>query len=50
MYGFEWHRTKAKANERKHGESFVEAAGAFEDPRSLTMPTSGIPWTKSGSS
>jgi uncharacterized DUF497 family protein len=37
MLGFEWHRGKAEANERKHGVSFEEAASAFEDPDSLTV-------------
>ena len=38
MFEFEWHRRKAWANERKHGVSFEEATGAFDDPRSLTIP------------
>ena len=38
MYEFEWHRRKARANKRKHGVSFEEAAGAFDDPFSLTIP------------
>jgi len=38
MFEFEWHRPKARANERKHGISFPEAASAFDDPFSLTIP------------
>jgi uncharacterized DUF497 family protein len=38
MFEFEWHRHKAAANERKHGVSFEEAASAFADPNSLTIP------------
>lgn len=29
---FDWDSRKAKANERKHGVSFVEASTAFSDP------------------
>ena len=36
-YEFEWDLTKAEANRRKHGVSFVEAATAFLDPRMLTL-------------
>lgn len=35
---FEWDSTKAEVNERKHGLSFDEAATAFSDPLSLTIP------------
>jgi len=35
---FEWDARKAQANLRKHGVSFAEAATAFEDPLSLTIP------------
>jgi len=35
---FEWDATKASANLRKHGVSFDEAASAFGDPLSLTIP------------
>ena len=38
MFEFEWHRRKARANERKHGVTFEESAAAFDDPRSLTIP------------
>lgn len=34
---FEWDGTKAKANIRKHGISFEEAATVFGDPLSLTI-------------
>lgn len=33
---FVWNVDKAIANERKHGVSFGEAAGVFDDPLSLT--------------
>jgi uncharacterized DUF497 family protein len=35
---FEWDAQKASANERKHGVSFDEAATAFGDPLSVTIP------------
>jgi uncharacterized DUF497 family protein len=35
---FEWDEKKAAANLRKHGLSFEEAASAFGDPLSLTIP------------
>ena len=35
---FTWDTRKATANLRKHGVSFVEAATAFEDPLSITVP------------
>ena len=35
---FAWDAGKAKTNLRKHGVSFGEAATAFEDPLSLTIP------------
>lgn len=34
---YEWDPAKAKANLRKHGTSFADAALALEDPRALTM-------------
>ena len=34
---YEWGPAKAKANLRKHGTSFADAALALEDPRALTM-------------
>lgn len=33
---FEWDDAKARANERKHGVSFVEALEAFLDPHGIT--------------
>ena len=38
MLRFVWDRTKADANLRKHGVAFDEAATAFGDPLSLTIP------------
>ena len=35
---FSWDPRKAAANARKHGVTFEEAAIAFADPRSLTIP------------
>lgn len=35
---FSWDPRKAAANARKHGVTFEEAATAFADPRSLTIP------------
>jgi uncharacterized DUF497 family protein len=35
---FEWDARKASRNERKHGVTFEEAATAFADPSSLTIP------------
>lgn len=35
---FEWDPEKALGNERKHGVSFLEAATAFGDPLSVTVP------------
>ncbi len=35
---FEWDEEKAKANLRKHGTSFEEAATVFTDPFSITIP------------
>jgi uncharacterized protein len=34
---FEWDDAKAAANLAKHGVSFPEAAGAFEDPNCLIL-------------
>ncbi len=33
-----WDRAKAAANLRKHGVDFAEAATAFGDPLSITIP------------
>ena len=35
---YEWNDNKAKANQRKHGVSFEEAATVFLDPLALTYP------------
>lgn len=35
---YEWDAEKAKANLRKHGLSFEDAATAFFDPLALTFP------------
>lgn len=35
---FEWDDRKAEANRRKHGVGFDEAATAFGDPLSITIP------------
>ena len=35
---FTWDRRKAAANLSKHGVSFPEAASAFGDPLSITIP------------
>ena len=34
---FEWDRTKADANERKHGVSFLEACEVFDDDHSSAV-------------
>ena len=38
MVRFEWDSRKAASSERKHGISFPEAATAFGDPLSITIP------------
>ena len=38
MLWFEWDPAKAESNEKKHGVSFSEAATAFGDPLSITIP------------
>ncbi len=38
MLQFDWDPAKAGANEAKHGVAFAEAATAFGDPLSLTVP------------
>ena len=38
MLAFEWDANKAKSNLAKHGVSFEEAATAFGDPLSMTIP------------
>ena len=37
MNMFEWDRSKAKQNEAKHGISFADTFGVFEDPNALTL-------------
>ncbi len=34
---FEWDKSKATQNERKHGISFADTFGVFEDTNALTM-------------
>lgn len=36
-YEFEWDPTKARANQKKHGVSFEEAAGLFLDPHASSL-------------
>lgn len=38
MLRFDWDPDKAEANEAKHGVRFSEAATAFGDPLSITVP------------
>ena len=38
MLQFVWDRDKAAANLRRHGVDFEEAATAFGDPLSITIP------------
>jgi uncharacterized DUF497 family protein len=40
---FEWDETKARANLRKHGVSFAEAATCFLDPEAFTAPDKDFP-------
>lgn len=35
--GFQWDPAKARANQRKHGVSFADVVGVFEDPDALTF-------------
>ena len=37
-YEFEWDPAKDRANRRKHGVAFDEAATVFGDPLSINMP------------
>lgn len=39
--GFEWDPDKARANERKHGVDFADAATVFDDPLAVTIPDEG---------
>ncbi len=34
---FDWDQSKARENERKHGISFADTFGVFEDPNALTL-------------
>ena len=34
---FEWDRTKAKANQLRHGIDFADAATTFDDPHAVTI-------------
>jgi hypothetical protein len=43
---FEWDRTKATSNVRKHGVSFDEAVTVFYDPLAATFTDPGIRTTK----
>ncbi len=33
---YQWHPAKARSNRKKHGVSFADAIGVFEDSRALT--------------
>ena len=37
-YKFEWNKTKAHANVRRHGVSFEEASTVFGDPLAILLP------------
>ena len=37
-YDFEWHRSKARSNARKHGVTFERASSIFRDPNALSIP------------
>jgi len=34
---FEWDKSKARQNQRKHGVSFADSFAVFEDPNALTI-------------
>ncbi len=36
-YNFEWNPRKAHTNARKHGVTFQEATGVFNDPMAVTV-------------
>ena len=40
--GFEWDDAKARANIRKHGIDFADAATVFDDESALTIPDTGF--------
>lgn len=37
-YDFEWNRSKARPNARKHGVTFERASTTFRDPNALSIP------------
>jgi len=39
--GFEWDPDKARANLRKHGVDFADAATVFDDPLAVTISDEG---------
>jgi uncharacterized DUF497 family protein len=39
---YEWDRSKAQANLRKHGVDFADAATAFADAEALTIPDEAV--------
>lgn len=41
---YDWNRDKALANFEKHGVSFFEAAGAFDDPDGLDAVDAAHSW------
>ena len=41
---YHWHREKARRNLEKHGVSFAEAAGAFNDPMGLDASDDAHSW------
>jgi uncharacterized protein (DUF4415 family) len=44
---YDWNRDKALANFEKHGVSFFEAAGAFDDPKGLDAADEAHSWHES---
>lgn len=43
QFQFEWDPTKALSNHAKHGVTFVEAMGVFEDPLATSIPDPASP-------
>lgn len=41
---YDWNRDKARSNFEKHGVSFFEAAGAFDDPEGLDAADEAHSW------
>ncbi|MBQ0721419.1 MAG: BrnT family toxin [Gammaproteobacteria bacterium] len=37
LYNFEWDPAKASSNAEKHGVTFEQATGIFQDPMALTL-------------